>query len=150
MLPDRVGRALVPAGAARGLLSRPNLAEVARTADLALRARSSEDFEGLLTDLSDRVRVGGSRENIYTIAFHDVDRAKAVAVVDALVNTFVEKSLGAGRTDSSTAQSFLQSQIAEYEARLTAAEDRLANFKRDNVQSTHLEMRLEISLYLNE
>jgi polysaccharide chain length determinant protein (PEP-CTERM system associated) len=118
----------------REMLSRPNLAEVARSTDLDLRAKTPEGFEALLTNLSDRIQVRGSRDNIYTIAFQDVDRAKAVAVVDALVNTFVEKSLGAGRTDSSTAQSFLQSQIAEYEARLTAAEDRLANFKRDNVE----------------
>ena len=117
----------------REMLSRPNLAEVARTTDLDLRAGDPEEFEDLLTDLGERIQVNGSRDNIFTIAYQDVDRAKAVSVVDALVNTFVEKSLGAERTDSSQAQSFLQAQINEYEDRLTAAEDRLAAFKRDNV-----------------
>jgi len=88
----------------REMLSRPNLAEVARTTDLDLRAESTEEFEDLLTDLGERIQVNGSRDNIFTIVYQDVDRAKAVSVVDALVNTFVEKSLGAERTDSSQAE----------------------------------------------
>jgi polysaccharide chain length determinant protein (PEP-CTERM system associated) len=117
----------------REIMSRPNLAEVARTTDLDLRAETTQDFEDLLTDLSENIRVNGSVDNIYTIAYEDQDRSKAVSVVDALVNTFVEKSLGAQRTDSSQAQTFLQGQINEYEQRLTAAEDRLADFKQKNM-----------------
>ena len=117
----------------REMTSRPNLAEVARTTDLDLRADTTDEFEDLLTDIGEKIGVYGSRDNVYTISYHDPDRAKAVSVVDALVNTFVEKSLGAERTDSSQAQSFLQAQINEYDERLTAAEDRLAAFKRDNV-----------------
>jgi len=117
----------------REMLSRPNLAEVARTTDLDLRARDADEFEELLTGLGNKIQVDGSRDNIFTISYQDVDRAKAVAVVDALVTTFVEKSLGAERTDSSQAKSFLQAQLAEYEGRLTAAENRLAAFKRENV-----------------
>ena len=94
----------------REMLSRPNLAEVARTTDLDLRADTDEDFEDLLTDLGEKIEVYGTRENIYSISYQDQDRNKAVSVVDALVNTFVEKSLGADRTDSSQAQSFLQAQ----------------------------------------
>jgi polysaccharide chain length determinant protein (PEP-CTERM system associated) len=118
----------------REMLSRPNLAEVARETDLDLRADTDEEFEDLLADLANDISVSGSRDNIYSIQFQDPSRQKAVAVVDSLVNTFVEKSLGANRTESSQAQTFLQEQINEYEARLTAAEDRLARFKRDNVQ----------------
>ena len=117
----------------REMLSRPNLAEVARATDLDLRANTDEDFEGLLNSLRDRIQVTGNRDNIFTISFQDPNREKAVSVVDSLVTTFVEKSLGADRNEASQAQSFLREQIADYEARLTAAEDRLARFKRDNV-----------------
>ena len=118
----------------REMLSRPNLAEVARETDLDLRAETEEEFEDLLADLAGDISVSGSRDNIYTIQFQDPSRQKAVAVVDSLVNTFVEQSLGANRSESSQAQLFLQEQINDYEARLTAAEDRLARFKRDNVE----------------
>ena len=117
----------------REIVSRPNLAEVARNTDLALRAQTDEQFENLLTSLQNRISVQGSREGIYSISFEDPDRSNALAVVDALLTAFVEKSLGGDRTDSAQAQQFLEEQIAEYEERLTAAEDRLASFKRENV-----------------
>lgn len=117
----------------REMLSRPNLAEVARATDLDLRANSDKEFEALLNSLQKRIQVTGNRDNIFSISYQDADRSKAVSVVDALVTTFVEKSLGADRSESSQAQSFLRQQIADYEARLTEAEDRLAKFKRDNV-----------------
>jgi len=117
----------------RELLSRPNLAEVARTTDLDLRAETDAEFEELLSALQNRIQVSGNRDNIFSIAYRDPNRQKAVAVVDALVNAFVENSLGADRTEASKAQQFLRDQIGDFEARLTAAENRRAKFKRDNV-----------------
>lgn len=117
----------------REIVSRPNLAEVARNTDLALRATTDLQFEELLTSLQRRISVVGNRDGIYSISFQDPDRQKALDVVDSLLTTFVEESLGADRTDSAQAQKFLRDQIADYEARLTSAEDRLAKFKRDNV-----------------
>ena len=118
----------------REMLSRPNLAEVARETDLDLRVETEREFEDLLASLQKRIQVSGNRDNIFSISFQDPDRKKAVSVVNALVETFVEESLGADRSEASQAQSFLRDQIDEYEARLTEAEDRLARFKRDNVK----------------
>ena len=118
----------------REIVSRPNLAEVARNTDLALRATNDQQFENLLTSLQERISVGGSPDGVYNIAFEDTVRETALAVVDTLLTAFVEKSLGADRTDSAQAQQFLQEQIIEYEERLTIAEDRLATFKRENVE----------------
>ncbi|HNP35719.1 MAG TPA: chain-length determining protein [Woeseiaceae bacterium] len=117
----------------REIVSRPNLAEVARKTDLAARAVNEEQFENLLTSLQDRISVSGNSDGIFSISFEDRDRDKALAVVDTLLNAFVQKSLGADRTDSKQAQQFLRRQIAEYEQRLTAAENKLADFKRKNV-----------------
>ncbi len=118
----------------REIVSRPNLAEVARNTDLALRADTDAEFEDLLTSLQERISVAGNRDGIYSISFEDTDRDKALAVVDSLLTAFVEKSLGADRSDSAQAQQFLEEQIEEYEQRLTEAEDRLAEFKRENVE----------------
>jgi len=117
----------------REIVSRPNLAEVARNTDLALRASNNSEFQDLLTSLGRRIRVDGNRDGVYTISFQDADRETALAVVDNVLTTFVERSLGADRTDSEQAQRFLQDQIGDYEERLTLAENRLADFKRDNV-----------------
>lgn len=119
---------------AREMISRPNIAEVARATDLDLGADTPQEFENLLTSLQKRINVSGGRDRIFSISFNHPNRQKAVTVVQSLVDTFVEKSLGADRTDSQQAQTFLQQQIEEYESRLTAAEDKLARFKRDNVE----------------
>jgi len=118
----------------REMLSRPNVAEVARSTDLDLNVDTEQEFETLLTSLQERIRVDGGREKVYSISFEHTDRAKAEIVVQSLVDTFVERSLGQDRTDSVQAQSFLQQQIGEYEKRLTRAEDALAEFKRENIQ----------------
>lgn len=118
----------------REMLSRPNLARVARETDLHLRAKSEAQFEGLLNSLQRGIKVQGGRDNVYLIQFEDKDREKALAVVGSLVDTFVERSLGANRDESASAQEFLLSQIEEYDRRLIEAEDRLARFKRENFQ----------------
>ena len=50
-----------------------------------------------------------------------------------LLTTFVEQTLGGKRQGSEHAQKFLETQIKDYEQRLSAAEDRLAAFKKKNV-----------------
>lgn len=117
----------------REIVSRPNLAEVARNTDIALRAQTDRQFADLLTSLQSRISVAGSREGVFSISFADADRDTALAVVQTLLNAFVEGSLGADRSDSAQAQEFLQLQIEGYEERLTQAEDKLASFKRENV-----------------
>ena len=115
------------------LLSRPNLAEVASATGLDARAKNDEDYEALMASLQRRITVRGSSQNIYSIVFEDTNREKAVAVVTALVDAFVNDSLGGNRSETDSAQEFLQEQIDEYEQRLVEAETRLADFKRENV-----------------
>lgn len=118
----------------RTLLTRPNIEEVARKADLDLEAKTDRDFELLVDSLGKRIRLTGtSRDNIYEIAFEDtrIDRAKRV--VDELLNRFLETALGSTRKDTAATQRFLDEQIQEYEKRLVEAEERLKEFKQRNV-----------------
>jgi polysaccharide chain length determinant protein (PEP-CTERM system associated) len=71
--------------------------------------------------------------SIYEFHYEDASRRRALAVVDRLLNTFVEQTLGGKRQGSEKAQQFLESQIKDYEQRLSAAEDKLANFKKKNL-----------------
>jgi polysaccharide chain length determinant protein (PEP-CTERM system associated) len=116
------------------LMSRPNLEKVARETDLYLRAPTQEDFARLVDKLPTRITLqGGGRDNTYTLRYSDTDPKMAQRMVQTLLDAFVEDTLGVKRADTDSAQSFLQSQIHEYEARLREAEDRLAKFKKDNV-----------------
>ncbi len=119
----------------RTLLTRPNLQKVARETDLDLRATTPQAMEGLLTRMQKKIQVSGSRrdDNLYTITYSDTNPAMAQRVVQALVNRLVEGTLGSSREDTVSAQRFLDTQIAEYEKRLTESEARLAEFKKKHV-----------------
>jgi|SRR5215469_15888400 len=65
----------------------------------------------------------------YQIFYQDADRVRALKVVSNLLDTFVNETLGGKRRSSDNAQQFLESQVQDYEKRLRASEDRLAEFK---------------------
>ncbi|HEY9550571.1 MAG TPA: XrtA system polysaccharide chain length determinant [Kiloniellaceae bacterium] len=115
------------------LLSRPNLLEVARKTDYDLSVNSDSQMEGLLGRLENRTTVTADRQKIFSISYEDTKPERARDVVQALLTIFVEGNLGQSRQDLNTAEEFIDRQIAEYEARLMEAEDRLARFKQDNI-----------------
>ena len=117
----------------QALLARPNLAEVARETDLDLRADTPEQMENLITGLQGRVTVRGGRDNIFSISFQDRDREKASEVVSALLNTFMESSLGAQGDDADMTERAIALEIEDHEQRLLKAEADLADFKKRNL-----------------
>jgi protein tyrosine kinase modulator len=69
----------------------------------------------------------------YGITYLDVDRARALKLVRMLMNSLINETLGGSQQGSEHAQAFLKAQIADYEKRLQAAEDRLAAFKSQHL-----------------
>ena len=75
----------------------------------------------------------GDKNNIYEISYQSASADRAYQVVSNLLNTMIENTLNSTRTDTVSAQKFLDSQIANYEERLSEAEQKLAEFKKENV-----------------
>jgi protein tyrosine kinase modulator len=119
----------------RTLLSRPNLEKVMRMTDLDLEVQTDREKEEFLTDLRDSIYLSGDRANdsLYTIEVTNEQRDMAKRITQALITVFIEGGLSNKRDDAAGAQDFLEDQIAEYEVRLVAAENRLAEFKQRNV-----------------
>lgn len=123
----------------QSLLGTPQLEKVAREADLTFSGQPPEKNAAQIAGLRERIKLqasgGGGHSGgvVYTVTYQDSERARTLKVVDSLLNAFVEDTLGGKRTSSETAQKFLHEQIEDYEARLRAAEQRLADFKRQNV-----------------
>jgi protein tyrosine kinase modulator len=117
------------------LLSRPTLETVARKTDLDLRAQTPAQFESLLTRLQEVIEIQTDRRQVdlYTISYTDTSPQMAQRVVQTLLDTLVEQTLGSSRSDTASAQRFLDDQIRQYEQKLTEAEQRLADFKRKNI-----------------
>jgi polysaccharide chain length determinant protein (PEP-CTERM system associated) len=129
----------------QSLLEGPQLERIARdTGILPDAITDPRERTKTLDRFSDRISItvlnagnqGDERSTAGTIySFHYIDssRDRSLRVVDTLLNTFVEQTLGGKREGSENAQKFLATQIKDYEQRLSAAEDKLANFKKKNV-----------------
>jgi polysaccharide chain length determinant protein (PEP-CTERM system associated) len=129
----------------QSLLEGPQLEQIAKVTGVLPNSVTDERTRtGVLDQLSSRIALtvvsagsqGDERSTagtIYNFHYTDVSRDRALRVVDMLLNTFVEQTLGGKREGSEHAQKFLETQIKDYEQRLSAAEDRLATFKKKNV-----------------
>jgi polysaccharide chain length determinant protein (PEP-CTERM system associated) len=117
----------------KAMLTRPNLAEVARQTDLDLRAQTPREMEALISGLQRSVTIQGGRDRIFAISYRDKNRQKATEVVTALLNTFVESSLGAQGDDADMTGRAIKAEMDDHESRLLQAESDLADFKKRNL-----------------
>jgi protein tyrosine kinase modulator len=129
----------------QSLLEGPQLEKIAKeTGVLPVPVTDERIRTRILSTLSDGIALtvfsagsqGDERSTagtIYNFHYTDADRDRALRVIEALLTTFVEQTLGGKREGSQQAQKFLETQIKDYEQRLSAAEDRLAAFKKKNV-----------------
>ena len=129
----------------QSLLAGPQLEQIAKASGiLPASAIDERRRDKILDDFTSRITLavtsagaqGDERSmagTVYSFQYLDSDRARSLRVVDILLNTFVERTLGGKREGSETAQKFLEAQIKDYEQRLSAAEVRLAAFKKKNV-----------------
>lgn len=113
----------------RTLLSRPNLAEVARATDLDLEATTPLEMDRLLTHIESSASIKAQGRNLFTVGYRDKNPVLAKAVVQALLTIFVETNLGQNRQDMENARSFIETQLATYQKQLREAEQRLAGFR---------------------
>jgi polysaccharide chain length determinant protein (PEP-CTERM system associated) len=129
----------------QALLEGPELEAIAKETGVLPASLDNERKKATaLYQFSHRVTLGvatagtqwddrGTAGSIYQFHYEDASRSRALAVVDTLLNTFVERTLGGKRQGSEKAQQFLETQIKDYEQRLSAGEDKLANFKKKNL-----------------
>jgi polysaccharide chain length determinant protein (PEP-CTERM system associated) len=115
------------------VLTRPNLEEVAHETDLMLRARTPEQVEKLITELQERIKISGGLDNIFSIQYEDMSREKARDVVAAVLDTFVESTIGNEGDDAELTERAVATEIEVHESRLRAAEAALASFKQQNL-----------------
>src|SRR3984893_11265667 len=128
----------------QSLLSRAHLQKIVNETGLGARVSNQQAMAGVLDDLSERIDIVAQAPTansgdvptpgkVYTISYRDGDRNRSLKVVQILLDSFMEGTLGGNRRGSATAQRFVEAQIKEYEVRLGDAEQRLAEFKKRNV-----------------
>jgi polysaccharide chain length determinant protein (PEP-CTERM system associated) len=128
----------------QALLSGQRLESIARKSGVLPPTETDpRKIAAILKGLSSRVKLdvasastqdqGRGAGSIYTFSFQDGSRDRSLTVMDTVVTTFTEETLGGKREDSADVQTFLQERLKELEERLIANESRLAEFKKQNV-----------------
>lgn len=126
----------------QALMGRPVLEKVAENTGLVARAASPIEKNDLVTSLLEKISIDGSpgdprqprpNDGIYSIAFRDIDRGMSLAVVNSLLDEFMNDVVVGRQESSEETIQFLRSEIAKYEEQLGERERALADFKQDNV-----------------
>ncbi len=123
----------------QSLLGQAHLEKIVSDTRMASEASTSREKAYVVDHLRNRITIAtqaGSSEGtqvpsrIYIIGYQDESRDRSLRVVQILLDSFMEGTLGGKRQGSIDAQRFLQDQISDYDKRLQAAEQRLADFKK--------------------
>jgi polysaccharide chain length determinant protein (PEP-CTERM system associated) len=119
------------------LASTVNLEKVVRGTDLSLRATSDKDVANMAAGLRKNITIVSQQDNLFQITakysgggMSDSENAKlAKAIVQKLIDIFVEENMADGRTETSQTIRFLDQQLAERGAALQQAEAKKAEFE---------------------
>ena len=118
----------------RTLISRPNVEKLIRMTDLDHTLTTPGEKERLVDELMGKLQIQAAGVgNLYSINFRDPSPEQAQKIVQSLLSIFMESSLGNKRQDSTQAKEFIDEQIAQYEAKLREAENRVKEFRLRNL-----------------
>ena len=126
------------------LLNRETLLSVIQETDMELQVVNDIERNAMLRKLAKSIKLtssqgtkkvkrGQPQGDTFKIAYTGGSADSAYQVVSKLLDIMIENTLNTSRIDTKVAQGFLDKQIAEYEARLTEAEEKLAKFQKENV-----------------
>ncbi len=111
------------------LLSRTNLKKLLAMSYPQVADGPEPERERLSQRLALAIQISSVGQHLFTLTFRDSDPQVAYAVVKAALTIFVDNQADAARSDMDTAKRFLREQIANYEAQLSEAEKRRADFR---------------------
>lgn len=120
------------------LTSSENLARVVRRTDLNGQVRSERDLASQVAAVRERIEIVAQPDNLFEIVaradFAGLSNAQnartSTAIVQALLDLFVEENLAGDRTETGQSLTFLDEELRRREAQLQEAEQRRVEFEQ--------------------
>ena len=117
----------------RSITSRPSLESIASRTGILVGGESPSEVEAIIQRMQSEIEISLDIRQVLEATYQHANSDIALAVVSQLFDSFIEGLLLVNRSDSDVAQEFLSEQLAEYEGLLLQAENRLADFKKENL-----------------
>ena len=119
----------------RTLITRPSVEQVVKLADPSAAKASRGALAQEVTEIQNNISLKPQEtKNLFTISYTGNDPVFAQSVTQSLVTLLVNSNLGNQRRNVDGVQSFLDQQIAKYEAQLRDMEKKRADFKTANME----------------
>lgn len=124
------------AGMARQVIySRKVMNEVLATGGWLADDPSPRAREALVEDIQGNIAISSPRQDLVTIAYTDSDANRAFQVTDRLGQLFIAETLATKERESREAYEFIESRVADYHAKLIAAERALQDYRSQNADA---------------
>lgn len=125
-----------PSEQARELVySRQMLASVIETTGMLKSNSTPLEQERMMDSLRQSIEVQTSADNLIVISYSNVDPEMAKLVVETVTHNFIEDSRLRKSEESLKAYEFVNSQVEEYHNKLVYAENKLKEFRSENVDA---------------
>jgi len=111
------------------LTSAVNLEKVVRGTELANTVATDKDVAARVAGLQQKIKVVAQQDNLFEISATASSGKLARAIVQKLIDIFVEDNLTQGRDQASQSLTFLDQQLAERQKALQVAEGKQAEFQ---------------------
>ncbi|NJO35618.1 MAG: hypothetical protein HC869_23630, partial [Rhodospirillales bacterium] len=88
-------------------------------------------------------------ENLFDLVYTDTDPSRARNVLEGLLTVLIQSKMGLAKRDYDEARKFLETQIAEYQAKLQELETQISEFRLQNagiLGNTTYQQRLDVAL----
>lgn len=111
------------------MFARPNLEDVLKKTDIDLQADTDIEREELLQELTDNLILETVGADVYKIEYVNDNPQEAQDVVQAVLNSFIEKNLSLKRSGGDETVVFLKGEIKRLQNDLRDSEQKLAEFR---------------------
>jgi polysaccharide chain length determinant protein (PEP-CTERM system associated) len=116
------------------LITRPTLEQVIHLTNPEANNLTPAQLQSEVVRLQNKISISQlEAKNYYEISYTDRDSSTAATVAEALLSILQNNRVGNTRLNMDDARSFINRQIAEYEARLREADKRREDFKTANI-----------------
>ncbi len=118
------------------IFGRKMMTQVLRETGLLNDARTPAEQDQLIQGLISKTAIANEGKNLIRIEYRDADPDRAYRTASKMSQLFIEEAMQAKASESQAAFDFIDKQAQEYHEKLSQAEERLKEFRSENLDAT--------------